>query len=293
MADIDQMLDQAQDTLESLADAADSAAAGGAAQQQISEATWKAIAAVEAAKSRVKGLRTELQGGDARLTAALATRTATLADVDAQRTEGTEPPLADATANALRAEVATAAGTTTSQVDGTLTDAVTAVDDAIAAIAGPTDPAVTELADAEEDLADKEQAWAEKRAAAEKVLAGAEGEPATLRAALEKALAERTEAIESVDGGDGAAAVVAYVDYQSARGTLDTASADAPGAGLTTAWQTARDEALAALGDLLQAELTLAEKQQALAERKSQIGVKQATRDADAEQAVTDALAGP
>jgi hypothetical protein len=293
MATIDTALAQAQAALASLKGTAAAAAAGGTAQQAATEAAWKAIAAVEAAKHQAEVVKARLGAGDARLDSALSARAAALADADAQTTQGSTPPLADASATALRDDLATAAGVTGAQVDGALTDAVTAVDDAIAAIGGATDPEVAalDLTAKETALKDAEAAYATALAAADAALAAAEEAPSGLAAALTEAL-EQGEAVRGhLNQGAGAPAVVAYADYQGARAALAAAAADAPGAALTGAWTTAREAALARLADLLSAQLAWAEAQQRLAAIKAQTGVKQATRDADAAQAVTDAIA--
>ena len=293
MADIATALAEAQSALATLHNAASSAAAGGAAQKQTTEAAWKAVAAVETAKARAQGLQARLEARDATLAAALAARAAALADAQTQRTEGTEPPLADATATALRGDLGAIAGVSGAEVDGALTAAVHGVDAAIAAIAGPTDPLVVALDAARLDLAAKETVLAQKGEAADQALANAQANPAALTQALNQSLEKREAAAEAVAANQSAVGVVAYVDYQIARATLNAAAVDTLGAALTAAWNTARDGAIVALGAVLSAQIKVAQAEQALAVRQSEIVVKTATRDAAAVQAVAAALAPP
>jgi hypothetical protein len=291
MADIATVLDQAQTALDDLQDAAGAAAAGGEAQQQVIEAAWNAIAAVQAAKSKAEGLAAQLNAQDKTLDAAILARSAALDSYDTASTDGDPPPLADTTATALGGSVATAASVTPAQLDAELTAAVSAVDSAIADIAGPADPLVIAQAAAVADQKAKQSAFETRLAAAEAAMSAAQGTPGALAAALSQAKVRREDAESALDDGDSEAAVVAYVDYQSARSTLATAAADADGSGLRTAWETARDQAISALADLLESEIALAAADRALAERKSEITVELASRQQDAEQAVEDAIA--
>ncbi len=291
MADIATVLDEAQAALTSLRDSAGAAVAGGAAQQQVIEAAWAAVAAVQAAKSKSEGLAARLKAQDQTLDAALAARKVALESATPAQTEGTPPPLADAAATALRGAVAAAAGVTDLQVDGELSGAVADLDAEIAAIADATDPLVIAQVVATEELKNRQSAFADKLALAEQALASAQGAPSALAAALTRALLRRAEASAALDQGEINAATVAYVDYQSARGLLTGEAGDSDGNALRAAWVAARDEALGALADRLQAELVLAEAERKLAVRRSAISVAQATRPADAEGAVAEAIA--
>jgi alanine-glyoxylate transaminase/serine-glyoxylate transaminase/serine-pyruvate transaminase len=64
------------------------------------------LAAIEAATNHAEGLRTQVLARNDTLAAALAARAAALAEVEKARSDGSTPPLADATATALRARQA-------------------------------------------------------------------------------------------------------------------------------------------------------------------------------------------
>jgi len=292
MTDITTTLSHTQATLATLQQAAATAAAGGAAQTQAAEAAWRAIAEVEAAKARAEGLRDQLLARGDKLTLALAARMAVLAEAERNRTEGTSPPLADASAATLATTVAAAAGVTKATLDSQAPDAVKGVDDANAAL---DDTAVSELAAAEADLLAKQDALAAKQAAADAALAAAEAAPAQLAQVLSRALVRREDALRLAvpAAAAGPAAAVAYADYQAARKVLNDAKAAAAATALTDAWTTARDQALSAVADLLAAQALFSQRRLALETKRAEQAAKSATRDAEAAAAVTAALAPP
>jgi hypothetical protein len=275
--------------------AAATAAAGGAAQTQAAAAAWRAVADIEAAKAKAEGLRNQLLARGDKLTLALAARTAVLAEADRRRTEGATPPLADATADALATSVATAARTTKENLDSKAVPAVQKTDDDLAKL---DDTAVGELAAAETDLLGKQKAYEAKQAAADGALAAAEAAPLDLDWALARALVRREAAADLAKAGaaattsDGAAAAVAYADYQAARKVLNDATPAAATA-LSNAWTEARDQALSALADLLAAQTLVGQRRFALETKRAEQAAKAATRDADAAAAVLAALAPP
>ena len=118
MTDIATTLAQARAKLAAWQADAATAAASGAAQSQAADAAWDAVAAIEAATAQAEGLRAQILARNDSLGAALAARSAALASADKARSEGATPPIADATATALRAALVSATGLTAAKLDG-------------------------------------------------------------------------------------------------------------------------------------------------------------------------------
>ena len=291
MTDIATTLSQARAKLTTWQAEAASAAANGASQTQSADAAWDAVAAIEAATNHAEGLRTQVLARNDTLAAALAARTAALAEAERARTDGTSPPLADTTATALRATVATAAGVTpASKLDGA--DYKTAVGTVDTAIAALDDTAISDLAAALVALESKLQVYEDKEALAEAALTAAEAAAAIIANDLEKAQIQREAAATLAAAGNKPGAVLAYVDYQAARARLTAASAAAAATKLQTDWNTARDEQLSAAADLLAAQVAVIQGQLALARKRAEMMAKLVTRDAVATAAV-DAVINP
>ena len=296
MTDINTTLTQTQAALAAIQQTAAAAAAGGTAQAQTAEAAWRALADIEAAKASAEGLRNQLQARGDKLTLALAARGAVLAEAERRRSEGTAPPLADATADALATAVAAAAKTTKANLAGKAIPAVQKIDDDLAKL---DDTAASELAAAETDLLAKQKAYEARQAAADGALAAAEAAPLDLDKALARALVRRESAADLAKAGaaatasDGAAAAVAYADYRAALKVLNDAKPAAATTALTDAWTAARDQALSALADLLAAQTLVSQRRLALETKRAEQAAKAATRDADAAAAVLAALAPP
>lgn len=295
MTDINTTLTQTQAALAAIQQTAAAAAAGGTAQTQTADAAWRAVADLDAARAQADGLRGQLVARDAKLTQALTARAAALAKAELERTAGSKP-LADATANALAAAVAIAAGTTAAKLTTDALPAVKKVDDDIAKL---DDTAESELAAAEADLLVKQAAYDAKQAAADAALAAAEAAPVDLPQTLARALLRREEAAGWAKAGAatpparGVAAAVAYADYEAARKALNDAKAASAETKLTTDWNIARDLALSALADLLAARTLASQRRLNLAIKRADIAAKVATRDADAAAAVIAALNPP
>ncbi|WP_296573319.1 hypothetical protein [Zoogloea sp.] len=291
MTDIATILSQARTKLTTWQAEAASAAASGASQTQSADAAWDAVAAIEAATNHAEGLRTQVLARNDTLAAALAARSAALAEAELARSDGGTPPLADATATALRGAVATAAGVTpATKLDGAdYKTAVSTVDTAIAAL---DDTALNDLAAALLTLETKLQDYEDAEALAEAALTAAETAPAIIANDLHRALVQREAATTLASAGNKPAAVLAYVDYQAARSRLTAATAAAVATKLQTDWNTARDAQLSAAADLLSAQLAVIQGQLALARKRAEMTAKLATRDVVASAAV-DAVLNP
>jgi len=295
MTDINTTLTQTEATLAALQQTAAAAAAGGAAQAQTAAAAWQAVAELAAAKAQADGLRAQLVARDAKLAQALTARAAALAKAELERTAG-DKPLADVTATALAAVVAAAAGTTPAKLTSDALPAVNKVDDDIAEL---DDSAVNDLDSAEQDLLVKQAAYDAEQMAADAALAAAEAAPLDLPKTLARALVRREEAAGWATAGAatppalGAAAAVAYADYEAARKVLNDAKQASAETKLTTDWTAARDLALSALADLLAARTWVSECRLKLAIKRAELAAKGSTRDADAAAAVSDALNPP
>ncbi len=291
MTDIATTLSQAKTKLSTWQAEAATAAASGASQTQSADAAWDAVAAIEAAAAHAEGLRGQILARNDTIAAALAARTAALADVEKARTDGTSPPLADATATALRAAVATAASVSpATKLDGA--DYKTAVGTVDTAIAALDDTAISELATALVALESKLQDYEDKEALADAALASAESASAIIADDLGKALIQREAATALAAAGNKPAAILAYVDYQSARGRLTAAAAAAAATKLQTDWNTARDAQLSAAADLLAAQVAVIQCQLTLARKRAEMTAKLTTRDGVAATAV-DAVLNP
>jgi hypothetical protein len=291
MTDIATTLSQARAKLSTWQAEAATAAASGASQTQSADAAWDAVAAIEAATAHAEGLRGQILARNDTLAAALATRTAALADAEKARSDGATPPLADATATALRAAVATAAGVTpATKLDGA--DYKTAVGTVDTAIAAWDDTAISDLAAALVTLESKLQGYEDKEALAEAALSAAETSSAIIADDLAKALIQREAATRLAAAGDKPGAVLAYMDYQAARARLTAAAAGATATKLQTDWNTARDAQLSAAADLLTAQVAVIQGQLGLARKRAEMSAKLATRDAVATAAV-DAVLNP
>lgn len=291
MTDIATILSQARTKLTTWQAEAASAAASGASQTESADAAWDAVAAIEAATNHAEGLRTQVLARNDTLAAALAARSAALAEAELARSDGPTPPLADATATALRGAVATAAGVTpATKLDGAdYKTAVSTVDTAIAAL---DDTALNDLAAALLALETKLQDYEDAEALAEAALTAAETAPAIIANDLHRALVQREAATTLASAGNKPAAVLAYVDYQAARSRLTAATAAAVATKLQTDWNTARDAQLSAAADLLSAQLAVIQGQLALARKRAEMTAKLVTRDVVASAAV-DAVLNP
>lgn len=291
MTDIATTLSQARAKLSTWQAEAATAAASGASQAQSADAAWDAVAAIDAATAQAEGLRGQILARDDTLAAALAARAATLSEAEKARSDGATPPLADASATALRAAVATAAGVTpATKLDGAdYKTAVSTVDTAIAAL---DDTAISDLAAALVTLEAKLQDYEDKEALAEAALAAAESSSAIIADDLSKALIQREAAARLATAGNKPGAVLAYLDYQSARARLTAAAAGAAATKLQTDWNTARDAQLSAAADLLAAQVAVIQGQLALARKRAEMTAKLATRDAVVTAAV-DAVLNP
>ena len=290
MTDIATTLAQARAKLAAWQADAATAAASGAAQSQAADAAWDAVAAIEAATAQAEGLRAQILARNDSLGAALAARSAALASADKARSEGATPPIADATATALRAALVSATGLTAAKLDGAdLKTAVAAVD---TGIAGLDDAAITNLASLLVTLEARLQDNEDAEASADAALAAAEASPAVIADDLDKALLAREAALRLAAAGNTPAAVLAYVDYQAARARLVTAATAAPATKLQTDWNTARDAQLSAVADLLAAQLAVIQAQLELSRKRATMAARLATRDADAAAAV-DAVLNP
>ena len=290
MTDIATTLAQARAKLAAWQADAATAAASGAAQSQAADAAWDAVAAIEAATAQAEGLRGQILARNDSLAAALAARNAALAAAERARSEGTTPPIADATATALRAALVSATGLTAAKLDGAnLKTAVEAVDTGIATL---DDAAISTLASVLVTLETKLQDSEDAEAAAEAALTAAEASPAIIADDLDKALLAREAALRLAAAGNTPAAVLAYVDYQAARARLVTAATAAPATKLQTDWNTARDAQLSAVADLLAAQVAVIQAQLELSRKRAGMVAKLATRDADAAAAV-DAVLNP
>lgn len=290
MTDIATTLAQARAKLAAWQADAATAAASGAAQSQAADAAWDAVAAIEAATAQAEGLRAQILARNDSLGAALAARSAALASADKARSEGATPPIADATATALRAALVSATGLTAAKLDGAdLKTAVAAVD---TGIAGLDDAAITNLASLLVTLEARLQDNEEAEASADAALAAAEASPAVIADDLDKALLAREAALRLAAAGNTPAAVRAYVDYQAARARLTSAAAPAAATALQTGWNTARDAQLSAVADLLAAQVAVIQAQLELSRKRATMAARLATRDADAAAAV-DAVLNP
>ena len=290
MTDIATTLAQARAKLAAWQADAATAAASGAAQSQAADAAWDAVAAIEAATAQAEGLRAQILARNDSLAAALAARSAALASADKARSEGATPPIADATATALRAALVSATGLTAAKLDGAdLKTAVAAVD---TGIAGLDDAAITNLASLLVTLEARLQDNEDAEASADAALAAAEASPAVIADDLDKALLAREAALRLAAAGNTPAAVRAYVDYQAARARLTSAAAPAAATALQTGWNTARDAQLSAVADLLAAQVAVIQAQLELSRKRATMAAKLATRDADAAAAV-DAVLNP
>lgn len=290
MTDIATTLAQARAKLAAWQAEAATAAASGAAQAQTADAAWDAVAAIEAATAQAEGLRAQILARNDSLGAALAARSAALASADKARSEGATPPIADATATALRAALVSATGLTAAKLDGAdLKTAVAAVD---TGIAGLDDAAITNLASLLVTLEARLQDNEDAEASADAALAAAEASPAVIADDLDKALLAREAALRLAAAGNTPAAVRAYVDYQAARARLTSAAAPAAATALQTGWNTARDAQLSAVADLLAAQVAVIQAQLELSRKRATMAARLATRDADAAAAV-DAVLNP
>ena len=290
MTDIATTLAQARAKLAAWQADATTAAASGAAQAQAADAAWDAVAAIEAATAHAEGLRGQILARNDSIAAALAARGAALASAEKARSEGATPPIADATATALRAALASATGLTTAKLDGAdLKTAVAAVD---TGIAGLDDAAITNLASLLVTLEARLQDNEDAEASADAALAAAEASPAVIADDLDKALLAREAALRLAAAGNTPAAVRAYVDYQAARARLTSAAAPAAATALQTGWNTARDAQLSAVADLLAAQVAVIQAQLELSRKRATMAARLATRDADAAAAV-DAVLNP
>lgn len=290
MTDIATTLAQARAKLAAWQADAATAAASGAAQAQTADAAWDAVAAIEAATAQAEGLRAQILARNDSLGAALAARSAALASADKARSEGATPPIADATATALRAALVSATGLTAAKLDGAdLKTAVAAVD---TGIAGLDDAAITNLASLLVTLEARLQDNEDAEASADAALAAAEASPAVIADDLDKALLAREAALRLAAAGNTPAAVRAYVDYQAARARLTSAAAPAAATALQTGWNTARDAQLSAVADLLAAQVAVIQAQLELSRKRATMAARLATRDADAAAAV-DAVLNP
>ena len=290
MTDIATTLAQARAKLAAWQADAATAAASGAAQSQAADAAWDAVAAIEAATAQAEGLRAQILARNDSLGAALAARSSALASADKARSEGATPPIADATATALRAALVSATGLTAAKLDGAdLKTAVAAVD---TGIAGLDDAAITNLASLLVTLEARLQDNEDAEASADAALAAAEASPAVIADDLDKALLAREAALRLAAAGNTPAAVRAYVDYQAARARLTSAAAPAAATALQTGWNTARDAQLSAVADLLAAQVAVIQAQLELSRKRATMAARLATRDADAAAAV-DAVLNP
>ena len=290
MTDIATTLAQARAKLAAWQAEAATAAASGAAQAQTADAAWDAVAAIEAATAHAEGLCGQILARNDSLGAALAARSAALASADKARSEGATPPIADATATALRAALVSATGLTAAKLDGAdLKTAVAAVD---TGIAGLDDAAITNLASLLVTLEARLQDNEDAEASADAALAAAEASPAVIADDLDKALLAREAALRLAAAGNTPAAVRAYVDYQAARARLTSAAAPAAATALQTGWNTARDAQLSAVADLLAAQVAVIQAQLELSRKRATMAARLATRDADAAAAV-DAVLNP
>ena len=290
MTDIATTLAQARAKLAAWQAEAATAAASGAAQAQTADAAWDAVAAIEAATAHAEGLRGQILARNDSLAAALAARNAALAAAAKARSEGATPPIADATATALRAALVSATGLTAAKLDGAnLKTAVEAVDTGIATL---DDAAISALASVLVTLENKLQDSEDAEATAEAALTAAEASPAVIADDLDKALLAREAALRLAAAGNTPAAVLAYVDYQAARARLASAAAPAVATALQTDWNTARDAQLSAVADLLAAQVAVIQAQLELSRKRASMVAKLATRDADAATAV-DAVLNP
>ena len=290
MTDIATTLAQARAKLAAWQADAATAAASGAAQSQAADAAWDAVAAIEAATAQAEGLRAQILARNDSLGAALAARSAALASADKARSEGATPPIADATATALRAALVSATGLTAAKLDGAdLKTAVAAVD---TGIAGLDDAAITNLASLLVTLEARLQDNEDAEASADAALAAAEASPAVIADDLDKALLAREAALRLAAAGNTPAAVRADVDYQAARARLTSAAAPAAATALQTGWNTARDAQLSAVADLLAAQVAVIQAQLELSRKRATMAARLATRDADAAAAV-DAVLNP
>ena len=125
------------------------------------------------------------------------------------------------------------------------------------------------------------------------------GVPVDLPKTLARALLRREEAAAWSKAGAatpqarGAAAAVAFADYEAARKALNDAKPASAETKLTTDWNTARDQALSALADLLVARTLVSQRRLNLATKRAAMAAKGSTRDADAAAAVSAALTPP
>jgi hypothetical protein len=288
MTDIATTLAQARAKLAAWQAEAATAAASGAAQAQTADAAWDAVAAIEAATAHAEGLRTQILARNDTLAAALAARTAALADAEKARSDGASPPWPTPPPPPC-------------------------------APPWPPPPASHRPPSSTAPTQDRRRhrghrhrrprrhrhqrpgrprhprkqaaGHEDKEALAEAALTAAEAAAAIIADDLDKALIQREAAATLAAAGNKPGAVLAYVDYQAARARL-TAAAAAAATKLQTDWNTARDAQLSAAADLLAAQVAVIQGQLALARKRAEMMAKLATRDAVATAAV-DAVLNP
>lgn len=293
MTDINTVLTLISNEQAALQTALAAAVAQGGQASTIAAATRSAAASVQSLAARIASEQALIAADGATVASALTARNGALAAVEAVRTDGDAPPLADAQAAALKTAVAAANSVTEANLDSKGVAAVTTLD---AAIAARGEVERTQLANAQAALATKQKALAEARTTALTLLAKIQGSAADTTLKLGAALDGYTRAEALSDAADAAshhAAVVAYAGYVAERtGLAADAAADPDGTVLQGQWTSAAGAWLSALADAAAAEEKVIEKQLALSVALAKAAAKLQTRDSDAAAAVGVAV-GP
>ncbi len=293
MTDINTVLTLISNEQATLQTALAAAVAQGGQASTVAAATRSAAASIQSLAARIAAEQALIAADGATVSSALTARNGALAAVEAARTNGDDPPLADAQAATLKTAVAAANSVTEANLDSKGVAAVTSLDAAIAAL-GETER--TQLNNAQTALATKQKALADARAAALVLLAKIQGSAADTTLKLGAAIEGYTRAGALSDAADPAshhAAVVAYAAYVAERSALIAdVAADPDGAVLQGQWTSAADAWISALADAAAADEKVIEKQLALSVALAKGAAKLQTRDNDAAAAVGVAV-GP
>lgn len=278
MSDISTVLAALATERAALQTALSTATAQDAQASSVAAATHAALAAVQDLLTRTEAEQAQVKSSAAAVTAALAARTVALASVNDAQTKGTDPPLSDAQAGALKTAVASANGVSEPDLEGKGVAAVSKLDTEVAAI-GTAEAAA--LTSAQNDLAAKQAVLVSSRATALALLASVQGSAADITARLSAAIARHDGARQLAAAADASshhAAVVAYADYTGDRAALGNAAAADP----SGQWAAAANAWLSALGDVAGAAETVIEKRLALDTALASQTARRQTRDNEA-----------
>ncbi|WP_117590385.1 hypothetical protein [Caulobacter zeae] len=293
MTDINTVLAQISNEQAALQTSLAAAVAQGGQASAVAAATRSAAAAVQSLAARITAEQALIAADGATVTSALTARNGALAAVVAARTDGDQPPLADAQAATLKTAVATANSVTEANLDSKGVAAVTTLD---AAIAGLGNNERTQLNNAQAALVTKQKALVDARAAALTLLAKIQGSAADTTLKLGAAVEHYGQAgklAQATGAASHHAAVVAYAGYVAERTALAAdLAADPDGTVLQGKWTSAANTWLSALADVGAAEEKVIEKQLALNVALAKGAAKLQTRDSDAAAAVGAAV-GP